>query len=214
MFRFKKQKPVVLSQTNVVPLNATMAVIKAYYALCVAPIFNRSEPSLKDVRISIDPSSYETATKGGEVHRCVLKGHYEADGIGCKVNFPFLAEMLVCLYGDGNAPHIAWQGYHRLTLESTTLTAIFSDTEHFEFATETDERKVVGPWHSSDDLKTLNQLGLPVRLENHLYSLRIRTLGQLKQWKRSQIVADMDDVSLRAALDIAVEKLGITLKPE
>lgn len=213
MFGFGTQKSVVLSQTTCVPLNAVMLVLKLHQQLCSAPLF-KGEVLLKDVSIKMTPCSDTVDLEGGQAFKCALKGHYEAPGIGSRSSYGFCAVIFMRLHQDGGvAPHIDYQAKHTLTLEYTELEIVFGAPDRLVFA-ERRSGKAIGPCYRSEDAKQLGELGLPDRLENYLYALRIRTLGHLKAWKRSQIVVDMDDVSLRAALDGSLEKLKIALRAE
>jgi hypothetical protein len=213
MFKFRKQKPFVLSQTNCVPLNAVMRVLKLKQ-LYSAPIVNRAEVILKDVTISIEAFSSVVDAEGGKVHMCVLTGRYESDGImSTRVVSSFSAEIFVRLYEDGKtAPRIAYEGWHSLTCENSRYHVMFEAPDRFKFAYEKGNGEL-GSWVYSIDALRLDELPCePVHAR--LYTARIRTLGHLKGWKRSQLLQATGDTAVVAGAEEILAKFGYQFKPE
>ncbi len=197
MFGFGKEEK-SLDKSRMLAANATLEAIEV--------LLEERGARWLDVAVSLRPLTGQDDLRV-TYYKATVRGHFvKNEGAG---SYSAVAEITVLVYRDGRDPKIH-DSHHLL---------IFAGSHRVKWTPKKVEVEFDNPfgdswWRSSDDLKRLDELDLPVRLENYLYALRIRTLGHLKQWKRGQIVADMDDVSLRAALDIAVENLGVKLKAE
>jgi|GEM_PF-6643677 len=211
MFGRSKKKDTVLSQSDCVPLNAAMLALKVLQRSS-APLFNRGEVVLKDVAIKTYPFAQVVDAEGGKVHDCTLNGHYEADGIGGRVSHHFAASFFVRLYENGKVPCLAHEGTHELTLNCAKYRVRTESPTRLKLGA-IDRQGVVINWCHSDDIKRLEELPCP-EVHATLYSARIRTLGHLKAWNRSQLLEATGDTSAVAGAEKILAHFGATFKPE
>lgn len=208
MFKFSRARKFVLSQTNAVPLNAVDRILSIYYKLW-SRHFKRGEVVRKDVTITMEPFASVVDAEGGKVHLALLDGHYEIDG----VTHHFSASICVRLYENGNkSPSIAYEACSDVTINGAKFVVVFEAPDRFRFASMVGH-EIRGSWRHSDEALPLSVL--PCEPIHHiLYGFRIRTLGHLKAWKRSQLLKESNDISVVSGAEKILAAFGYQFKPE
>ena len=196
---FGYHKPAVLSKKHMAPANLALAAVE---------LLVERRVSWVDVSVKLIQRDHNVAQDCSSGYCANVRGYFTQEGIENPTCAE--AEIYIRLYRDGRSPHVE-QGGHKVAVDGRGEYRVRWTPAKIEILESW--KPVGGTWISSDDRKLLDELPCEP-IHSDLYAVRIRTLGHLKAWTRSQLLEATQDSAVVRGAEKILAAYGCTFRSE
>ena len=187
-FPRRKDRLVSASRTKAFALHAAEQAFGTFYV--------RHGMRFTDFTIDAHPFTDVPTDDRGTVVVAIVTGHVDGD---FGDSHTARAEIYVRTFDDGRPPVIEYDTAHTLVVHDLKLRARWLHSDRV-LVQKADNDPFNDPWRDSEELKALDEFGLPERTFAFLHSMGMRMLAHLLAWTE-QGLRDAATVRKRAVTD-------------